>query len=120
MLSSNARYLNENKEPLKIRKSIKMSNRKKPLGRSSGSLNAPIAAFTMAVVLCSYCIYSINSARRGVQSQSQTHHFLVDSNSASTAAGSSSSSSSSLSPVQRRQRQEEWVKSVLKEKGRGW
>ncbi|KAI9369106.1 hypothetical protein BJX61DRAFT_520947, partial [Aspergillus egyptiacus] len=37
---------------------------KKSLGRSSGSLNAPIAAFTMAVVLCSYCIYSINSARR--------------------------------------------------------
>ncbi|KAL4798830.1 hypothetical protein BDV19DRAFT_356216 [Aspergillus venezuelensis] len=42
---------------------------KKPLGRSSGSLNAPIAAFTMAVVLCSYCVYSIGAARRGTAGQ---------------------------------------------------
>lgn len=43
---------------------------KGPLGRPPGSLNAPIAAFSMAVILCSYCIYSINIARRGVQSPS--------------------------------------------------
>ncbi|RAL16484.1 uncharacterized protein BO97DRAFT_402884 [Aspergillus homomorphus CBS 101889] len=40
----------------------------KTLGRSSGSLNAPIAAFTMAVILCSYCISSIHTARREAQS----------------------------------------------------
>ncbi|OJJ53127.1 hypothetical protein ASPSYDRAFT_51233 [Aspergillus sydowii CBS 593.65] len=74
---------------------------KKPLGRSTGSLNAPIAAFTMAVVLCSYCIYSINSARMGAHSGSES--------------GSLASSSTS---VQKRQRQDEWVKRVLEEKGR--
>ncbi|EEA23870.1 hypothetical protein TMatcc_006944 [Talaromyces marneffei ATCC 18224] len=40
---------------------------KGPLGRPPGSLNAPIAAFSMAVILCSYCVYSINTARRGAQ-----------------------------------------------------
>ncbi|KAL4878590.1 hypothetical protein BJY04DRAFT_195780, partial [Aspergillus karnatakaensis] len=77
---------------------------KKPLGRSSGSLNAPIAAFTMAVVLCSYCIYSINSARRGVQ----THQGQLGSEAAASA-----------STVQRRQRQDDWVKKVLEEKEGG-
>ncbi|KAL4873135.1 hypothetical protein BDV12DRAFT_160438 [Aspergillus spectabilis] len=77
---------------------------KKPLGRSSGSLNAPIAAFTMAVVLCSYCIYSINSARRGAHVHPPAE---------------SSSSLPSLSSAQRKRRQDEWVKSVLEEKGRG-
>ncbi|PWY86236.1 hypothetical protein BO70DRAFT_361065 [Aspergillus heteromorphus CBS 117.55] len=38
------------------------------LGRSSGSLNAPIAAFTMALILGSYCISSIRTARREAQS----------------------------------------------------
>lgn len=33
------------------------------------SLNAPIAAFTMAVLLCSYCISSIRTARRDAQTQ---------------------------------------------------
>lgn len=33
------------------------------------SLNAPIAAFTMAILLCSYCISSIRSARREAQTQ---------------------------------------------------
>ncbi|BCS29003.1 uncharacterized protein APUU_70573S [Aspergillus puulaauensis] len=74
---------------------------KKPLGRSTGSLNAPIAAFTMAVVLCSYCVYSINSARRATHS------------------GSESGSPVSLSTsVQKRQKQDEWVKGILEEKGR--
>ncbi|EAW10136.1 uncharacterized protein ACLA_046010 [Aspergillus clavatus NRRL 1] len=36
----------------------------KPFGRTAGSLNAPIAAFTMAFVLLSYCVSSIHSARR--------------------------------------------------------
>ncbi|KAL4921195.1 hypothetical protein BDW62DRAFT_140996 [Aspergillus aurantiobrunneus] len=76
---------------------------KKPLGRPTGSLNAPIAAFTMAVVLCSYCIYSINSARRGSHIQSQ-----------SSLAQSQSQSESSMQ-VQRRQRQDEWVNRVLEE-----
>ncbi|EYE97876.1 uncharacterized protein EURHEDRAFT_409159 [Aspergillus ruber CBS 135680] len=43
-------------------------NNKKTLGRPAGSLNAPIAAFTMAVLLCSYCIASIRTARRESQS----------------------------------------------------
>ncbi|BCR85117.1 uncharacterized protein ACHE_20575S [Aspergillus chevalieri] len=43
-------------------------NNRKTLGRPAGSLNAPIAAFTMAVLLCSYCITSIRSARRESQS----------------------------------------------------
>ncbi|KAL4785773.1 hypothetical protein BJX76DRAFT_160900 [Aspergillus varians] len=79
-----------------------MSN--KPLGKASGSLNAPIAAFSMAVVLCSYCVYSINSARRGAHGHAQA---AVD-------GGPGAS-------VQRRQKQEEWVKRVLEEErgGRG-
>ncbi|CEL02609.1 hypothetical protein ASPCAL03776 [Aspergillus calidoustus] len=81
---------------------------KKPLGRSTGSLNAPIAAFTMAVVLCSYCIYSINSARRGAHVQSQFQE--------------SDSASASLSAAQRRcrqrERQDEWVQRALEERGR--
>ncbi|PWY93746.1 hypothetical protein BO94DRAFT_622103 [Aspergillus sclerotioniger CBS 115572] len=44
----------------------------KTLGRSSGSLNAPIAAFTMALLLGSYCISSIHTARREAQSASST------------------------------------------------
>ncbi|KAI2824585.1 hypothetical protein CBS63078_5276 [Aspergillus niger] len=44
----------------------------KTLGRSSGSLNAPIAAFTMALLLGSYCIKSIHTARREAQSTSST------------------------------------------------
>ncbi|OJJ03727.1 hypothetical protein ASPVEDRAFT_43223 [Aspergillus versicolor CBS 583.65] len=56
----------------------------------------------MAVVLCSYCAYSINSARRGAHSGSES--------------GSPVSSSTS---VQKKQRQDEWVKRVLEEgKGR--
>lgn len=38
------------------------------------SLNAPIAAFTMAVILCSYSLYSINSARRGAQTTSPSQN----------------------------------------------
>ncbi|KAJ9491117.1 hypothetical protein VN97_g2130 [Penicillium thymicola] len=41
----------------------------KALGKPKGSLNAPIAAFTMAVLLCSYCISSIRTARRDAQTQ---------------------------------------------------
>ena len=33
------------------------------------SLNAPIAAFTMAIILCSYCFSSIRAARREAQQQ---------------------------------------------------
>ncbi|PYH95134.1 hypothetical protein BO71DRAFT_398239 [Aspergillus ellipticus CBS 707.79] len=44
----------------------------KTLGRSSGSLNAPIAAFTMALILGSYCISSIRTARREAQSAAST------------------------------------------------
>ncbi|KAH8428797.1 uncharacterized protein LDX57_006477 [Aspergillus melleus] len=40
---------------------------KKTLGRTSGSLNAPIAAFTMAILLTTYCVSSIRSARREAQ-----------------------------------------------------
>ncbi|GAD95586.1 hypothetical protein ANI_1_270184 [Paecilomyces variotii No. 5] len=36
----------------------------KTLGRSPRSLTAPLAAFTMALVLGSWCISSIRSARR--------------------------------------------------------
>ncbi|KAJ9196978.1 hypothetical protein DTO164E3_5947 [Paecilomyces variotii] len=36
----------------------------KTLGRSPKSLTAPLAAFTMAIVLGSWCISSIRSARR--------------------------------------------------------
>ncbi|KAJ5655491.1 hypothetical protein N7507_007441 [Penicillium longicatenatum] len=42
----------------------------KALGRPSGSLNAPIAAFTMAVLLCTYCFSSIRTARQDAQVQS--------------------------------------------------
>ncbi|KAL5000690.1 hypothetical protein BDV10DRAFT_161776 [Aspergillus recurvatus] len=70
---------------------------KKPLGRSSGSLNAPIAAFTMAVVLCSYCIYSINSARR-------------------SAHGQAMGTAEVLMQARRRQKQDDWVKVVLEER----
>ncbi|KAL4889059.1 hypothetical protein BDV59DRAFT_205636 [Aspergillus ambiguus] len=45
-----------------------MTKNKSPFGRPSGSINAPIAAFTMAVVLCSYCFSSIRSARREAHS----------------------------------------------------
>ncbi|KAL4906437.1 hypothetical protein BDW74DRAFT_150351 [Aspergillus multicolor] len=69
---------------------------KKSLGRSSGSLNAPIAAFTMAVVLCSYCIYSINSARRG-------------------AHGQATGPATAESLPQRRLKQDDWVKRALDE-----
>ncbi|KAJ6123803.1 hypothetical protein N7471_011120 [Penicillium samsonianum] len=41
----------------------------KALGKPKGSLNAPIAAFTMAVILCSYCFSSIRTARRDAQIQ---------------------------------------------------
>ncbi|KAJ5714894.1 uncharacterized protein N7483_012075 [Penicillium malachiteum] len=41
----------------------------KTLGRPSGSLNAPIAAFTMAIILCGYCISSIRTARHEAQIQ---------------------------------------------------
>ncbi|KAJ0420772.1 hypothetical protein BJY00DRAFT_121261 [Aspergillus carlsbadensis] len=81
---------------------------KKPLGRSAGSLHAPIAAFTMAVVLCSYCIYSINSARRGAHVQNQFHEF--------------DSASVSLSAAQRRlkqrERQDEWIQRALEKMGK--
>ncbi|KAB8239861.1 hypothetical protein ETB97_002327 [Aspergillus alliaceus] len=40
----------------------------KMFGRSSGSVNAPIAAFSMALILTSYCISSIRTARREAQS----------------------------------------------------
>ncbi|KAJ5653379.1 hypothetical protein N7490_000382 [Penicillium lividum] len=42
----------------------------KALGRTSGSLNAPIAAFTMAILLCTYCFSSIRTARQDAQIQS--------------------------------------------------
>ncbi|KAJ5814017.1 uncharacterized protein N7503_000767 [Penicillium pulvis] len=42
----------------------------KALGRPSGSINAPIAAFTMAVLLCTYCFSSIRTARQDAQVQS--------------------------------------------------
>ncbi|KAJ5281477.1 hypothetical protein N7478_006849 [Penicillium angulare] len=48
----------------------------KTLGRPSGSLNAPIAAFTMAVILFGYCISSIRTARRDAQDKT-----LIGSNS---------------------------------------
>ncbi|KAJ6108060.1 hypothetical protein N7523_009383 [Penicillium sp. IBT 18751x] len=44
----------------------------KTLGRSAGSINAPIAAFTMAVILCTYCFSSIRTARREAQDKSPT------------------------------------------------
>ncbi|KAL2852794.1 hypothetical protein BJY01DRAFT_207612 [Aspergillus pseudoustus] len=72
---------------------------KKPLGRSPGSLNAPIAAFTMAVVLCSYCIYSINSARRGAHTQE-------------------SDSASVQRRLKQKDRQDDWVQRALEERGR--
>ncbi|KAL4983598.1 hypothetical protein BDW68DRAFT_32358 [Aspergillus falconensis] len=72
---------------------------KKPLGRSSGSLNAPIAAFTMAVVLCAYCIYSINSARRDAHGQAM-------------------GTAEVLMQAKRRQQQDDWVKDVLEERER--
>ncbi|KAL4964811.1 uncharacterized protein BDV14DRAFT_174328 [Aspergillus stella-maris] len=70
---------------------------KKPLGRSSGSLNAPIAAFTMAVVLCSYCVYSIGAARRGTASQH---------------------SQAQADAAQRRMKSEGWVARALEEQSR--
>ncbi|OGM44343.1 hypothetical protein ABOM_006808 [Aspergillus bombycis] len=36
-------------------------------GRSSGSVNAPIAAFSMALILTTYCVSSIRTARREAQ-----------------------------------------------------
>ncbi|KAE8147126.1 hypothetical protein BDV25DRAFT_161050 [Aspergillus avenaceus] len=39
----------------------------KIFGQSSGSVNAPIAAFSMALVLTSYCVSSIRTARREAQ-----------------------------------------------------
>jgi sensor domain CHASE-containing protein len=36
------------------------------------SINAPIAAFTMAVILCSYCFSSIRTARQNAQTQAST------------------------------------------------
>ncbi|OJJ44759.1 hypothetical protein ASPZODRAFT_134878 [Penicilliopsis zonata CBS 506.65] len=49
-----------------------MTTPKKVLGRSAGSINAPIAAFTMAVLLCSYCFSSIRTARREAEHASPT------------------------------------------------
>ncbi|KAL4950504.1 hypothetical protein BDW69DRAFT_172027 [Aspergillus filifer] len=72
---------------------------KKTLGRSSGSLNAPIAAFTMAVVLCSYCVYSIDAARRG-------------------SGGSQAQAQSQAEAVQKRMKSEEWVARALEEQSR--
>ncbi|PYH45189.1 uncharacterized protein BP01DRAFT_357143 [Aspergillus saccharolyticus JOP 1030-1] len=68
----------------------------KTLGRSSGSLNAPIAAFTMAVILCSYCISSINTARREAQS-------------------SSSVTSTTTTRQKRTDAQQSWVQQALEE-----
>ncbi|PLB38976.1 uncharacterized protein BDW47DRAFT_104035 [Aspergillus candidus] len=42
----------------------------KIFGRTPGSLSAPIAAFSMAAILCSYCVSSINTARREAQTSS--------------------------------------------------
>lgn len=69
------------------------------------SLNAPIAAFTMAVLLCSYCFSSIRTARRDAQMQ--------------TPAGSTSSRRHKLSE----RNDESWVQQALEEKaqnGKGW
>ncbi|KAJ5787260.1 hypothetical protein N7457_002250 [Penicillium paradoxum] len=41
----------------------------KALGKPKGSINAPIAAFTMAIILCSYCFSSIRTARRDAKTQ---------------------------------------------------
>ncbi|KAE8136905.1 hypothetical protein BDV38DRAFT_283577 [Aspergillus pseudotamarii] len=44
----------------------------KIFGRSSGSVNAPIAAFSMALILTSYCVSSIRTARREAQAPGTT------------------------------------------------
>ncbi|KAK2764025.1 hypothetical protein FQN54_009644 [Arachnomyces sp. PD_36] len=49
----------------------------KTLGRSSNSLSAPLAAFTMALLLGAYCISSIRAARRDAKhspGMSSSHH----------------------------------------------
>ncbi|KAI9923957.1 hypothetical protein ASPWEDRAFT_34682 [Aspergillus wentii DTO 134E9] len=74
---------------------------KTTLGKPSGSLNAPIAAFTMAIVLCSYCFSSIRSARREAQSSQSDNNNHIR-------AG----------PLLDRQSQSSWVQQALEEQKR--
>ncbi|KAA8649162.1 hypothetical protein EYZ11_012597 [Aspergillus tanneri] len=71
---------------------------KKTLGRASGSLNAPIAAFTMAILLTTYCVSSINTARREAQ----------------TSSGTTAASSRPKPPADRND-QTSWVQQALEE-----
>ncbi|KAH8693146.1 hypothetical protein BGW36DRAFT_385970 [Talaromyces proteolyticus] len=61
----------------------------KTLGRHPRSITAPLAAFTMALLLCSYCVSSIRAARR----EARYHPSASTSPAESIAAGSSSGSS---------------------------
>jgi hypothetical protein len=61
----------------------------------------------MAVVLCSYCIYSINSARRGAHVQSQSQE-----------PDPASALSAAQRRLKQRERQDEWVQRALEERGR--
>ncbi|OJZ87144.1 hypothetical protein ASPFODRAFT_44773 [Aspergillus luchuensis CBS 106.47] len=72
----------------------------KTLGRSSGSLNAPIAAFTMALLLGSYCIKSIHTARREAQS-------------------TSSIATTTPRPTKKAESQSSWVQQALEESREG-
>jgi hypothetical protein len=60
------------------------------------SINAPIAAFTMAVILCSYCFSSIRTARQNAQTQAST-------------------GSSLQRPVPSERKDESWVQQALEE-----
>ncbi|OGE50266.1 hypothetical protein PENARI_c017G12527 [Penicillium arizonense] len=68
----------------------------KAFGKPSGSINAPIAAFTMAVILCSYCFSSIRTARQNAQTQAST-------------------GSSLQRPVPSERKDESWVQQALEE-----
>ncbi|KAJ5747812.1 uncharacterized protein N7511_009508 [Penicillium nucicola] len=68
----------------------------KAFGKPSGSINAPIAAFTMAVILCSYCFSSIRTARQNAQTQASTGTSLQR-------------------PVPAERKDESWVQQALKE-----
>ncbi|KAJ5474628.1 hypothetical protein N7475_004194 [Penicillium sp. IBT 31633x] len=79
----------------------------KTLGKPKGSINAPLAAFTMAIILCSYCFSSIHTARRDAQTKA-----------------SGSGSYQRATPSERKD--ESWVQKALEEsqaqsggKGRG-
>ncbi|KAL1968786.1 hypothetical protein VTN77DRAFT_1147 [Rasamsonia byssochlamydoides] len=89
----------------------------KTLGRHPRSITAPLAAFTMALLLGSYCISSIRAARREAR-----YNPAASDNNNTVAAGSSSGSSLTSATwvakaLEEERRERERVREKEREKG---